>query len=245
MDEASQRTDKATEVASETTDSATQTSDASDKKGGTAGDVPAGLSGSKPAHEIKGNLPYTPALGSFKNVLDALIAAERPDKFTNNFMETVLGQSGGGARAVPPLLKKMGFLQSDGTPTDLYSKFKTGSGRAAAAMSGLRNAFGEIFKKNEHAHKANEEQLRDLIVEITGLKRNDNIVRLIYGTFTTIRDYIPANFSGSAFTTDLEVDTSEPERYASNKGDSNVLATPGLSYQMALLRKSCGIPLGG
>lgn len=40
--------------------------------------------------EIKGNIPYSSSPGSITLVLEAIIAAERPDKFTNNFMETVL-----------------------------------------------------------------------------------------------------------------------------------------------------------
>src|SRR5215210_3787209 len=88
---------------------------------------------------IKGNLPYTPAPGVFKKTLEGIITAGQPERFTSNFMETVLGVAGGSSRYVPPLLKKMGFLTSDGTPTDLYISFRTEGSRSAAAFTGLKS----------------------------------------------------------------------------------------------------------
>jgi hypothetical protein len=92
--------------------------------------------------EIKGGIPYTTSPGVLKKALELIIPAERPDKFGNDYMATILKLTGGGARAVPPLLKKMHFIGADGSPTTLYSKFKTDSGRPQAAYDGLRNAFG-------------------------------------------------------------------------------------------------------
>jgi uncharacterized protein DUF5343 len=91
---------------------------------------------------------------------------------------------------VPPLLKKMQFLNPDGSPTVLYSKFKTEGGRSQAAFEGLKNSFSELFKRNEYIHKADENTVKDLIVEITGLKKTDPIVRLIYSTFDAIRSFV-------------------------------------------------------
>ncbi|MBA3448024.1 MAG: DUF5343 domain-containing protein [Pseudaminobacter sp.] len=121
--------------------------------------------------EIKGGIPYTTATGTFKKALEGIIAAERPDKFSLNFMDTILGIRGGAARAVPPLFKKMQFLAPDGTPTPLYSKFKTEGGRSQAAYEGLRNAFGELFKRNEYIYRADESVIRDGLVRDNGLKK--------------------------------------------------------------------------
>lgn len=145
---------------------------------------------------IKGNLPYTTAPGVFKKALEGIIAAAQPERFTSNFMATVLGVSGGSSRYVPPLLKKMGFLASDGVPTDLYTSFRMDRSRSAAAYTGLKNAFGELFQRNEFIHKANESEVRDNIVAITGLTKNDAYVNYIWSTFKVVRDFItsdPAN----------------------------------------------------
>jgi hypothetical protein len=140
--------------------------------------------------EIKGGIPYVSSPGVLKKTLELIIPAERPDNFSGNFMSTILKLTGGSARAVPPFLKKMQFIGSDATPTGLYSKFKTDGGRSQAAYDGLRNAFSELFKRNSFIHKADEATVRDLIVEITGLKKSDRIVALMYASFDAVRVFI-------------------------------------------------------
>ena len=137
-------------------------------------------------------------------------------------MATILKLTGGSAKAVPPLLKKMQFINPDGSPSLLYSKFKTEGGRSQAAFEGLRNAFAELFKRNEYVHKADENTVKDIIVEITGLKKSDKIVNLIFSTFDAIRGFI----SGDV-TPQLEsVVAEEPNQQAQGQ----VKVDPHLTY---------------
>lgn len=110
-------------------------------------------------------------------------------------MDNVIKIKGGTGRMAISTLKKMAFLTSDGTPTELYSKFKTAGGRSAAALQGLRNAYPEFFKRSEYAHTADESRLNDLVVEVTGLQKSDPIARQIKGTFNAIRSYVVAGTS--------------------------------------------------
>jgi Family of unknown function (DUF5343) len=150
-------------------------------------------------------------------------------------MTTILKLSGGGARAVPPLLKKMQFIGADGTPTSLYSKFKTQSGRSSAAYDGLKNAFGELFRRNEYIHKASENSVKDTIVEITGLNKSDPIVRLMYASFDAIRSFITGDISGASDNSRAEIgdDFSSPQ----TGPDSTSASSPrlGLSYQINIV----------
>jgi hypothetical protein len=143
-----------------------------------------------PNKVIRGSLPYTQASGVFKKALDGIISASQPERFTQNFLETVIGVTGGSSRYVPPLLKKMGFLTSDGVPTELYTSFRTDGSRSSAAFEGLKNAFGELFQRNEFIHRASEADTKDNIVAITGLTKTDMHVGYIYSTFKVVRDFI-------------------------------------------------------
>jgi hypothetical protein len=139
--------------------------------------------------EIPGNLPYTGTYGGLSDALRKLVDAERPQHFNESFMDGVLGIRGGSSRPIPPILKRTGLLNSDNSPTDLYSKFKSASSRPEAALTALKNGFGEIFRRNDYAHRLADERIKEIIVEITGLQKSDNIVGAIFGTFNAFNEY--------------------------------------------------------
>lgn len=97
--------------------------------------------------EIGGNLPYIASPTFIKRVLDAAIEAERPENFSKNWINTVLNVQGGSTGSVPNFLKKLGFVGSDGVPTERYSKFKTESGRSQSAYEGLKQVYSELLQK--------------------------------------------------------------------------------------------------
>jgi hypothetical protein len=92
----------------------------------------------------------------------------------------------------------MGFLGADNRPTEIYSKFQNDSQRPSAALEGLKRAFPELFKKNTYAHSLTEDEIKNILVEITGLKKTDSIISQIYGTFDALRHYVPKNFTGAS-----------------------------------------------
>jgi hypothetical protein len=185
--------------------------------------------------EIKGGIPYVSSPGVLRKALEFAVQAERPDKFSTNYLATILKLTGGSAREIPPFLKKMQFIASDATPTLLYSKFKTDSGRSQAAYDGLRNAFSELFRRNEYIHRADENAVKDVIVEITGLKKNDRIVHLMYSRFDAVKSFISGDISTAYVATpsdhsrDSDGDTND-----SDQVDSAIKGI-GLSYQINIV----------
>lgn len=138
---------------------------------------------------IPGGLPYTSSPGVLKRVLEKIPTSEKPGVFNTDFLNTVMGATGGSARPIIPILKATGLLSQTGAPTEIYAQFQTDTGRSAAALNALRNGFGEIFRRNQYAHKADETALVDVIVAITGLPKKDPTVRYILNTFQTFQEY--------------------------------------------------------
>jgi len=81
------------------------------------------------------------------------------------------------------------MLASDNAPTELYSQFKSQFNRPNAALQALRNGFGEIFRKNEYAHKLSDDRIRDIVAEITGLAKGDPVSTAIFGTFNAFKEF--------------------------------------------------------
>lgn len=158
-------------------------------------DAGVGEAGSVAKRKIPGNLPYLTSSGTMKSVLERIIDPQTPARFNPDFLENVLSLKGGAARATVPIMKKMGFVSSDGVPTELYSKFRTSSGRGAAALQGLQAAFAEIFRRSTYAHTVSESKLKDLIVEVTGLSPSDPVATAIKGTFNAIKSFVPADIN--------------------------------------------------
>ncbi len=97
--------------------------------------------------------------------------------------------SGGSAMTLIPLLKKLGFLSPDGSPTDAYNKFREDNQSGSVLAGAMKLAYEELFKRNEYAHKLPKEKLIGQIVEITGQPKDSSMVRQIVGTFETIKKY--------------------------------------------------------
>lgn len=139
--------------------------------------------------KIPGGLPYTSSPGVLRRVLEKIPTSEKPGTFTNDFLGTVMEARGGAARPIIPILKATGLLNQVGAPTELYAQFQTDTGRPAAALQALRNGFGEVFRRNQYAHRADEAALIDVIVAITGLPKKEGIVRYILTTFQAFQEY--------------------------------------------------------
>jgi hypothetical protein len=64
------------------------------------------------------SLPYLASPGSIKTALERIRSAATPDRVTVDFITTKLQLKGGTGFAILPYLKKIGFVGTDGSPTD-------------------------------------------------------------------------------------------------------------------------------
>lgn len=179
---------------------------------------------------VPGNFSYTTTPGRFKDTLQAIISAERPSAVNRDFIETVLGIKGGIVTGFPPILKRIGFLSNDNRPTELYGQFQAESSRSYAALMGLKNGFAELFKRNAHADKAEDDRIKDYLVQITGRKRDDAVVGAILGTFNAIRSFIVGEvISPDPMEEHLLSETSLPS------SKTNSASSVGLSYHINIV----------
>jgi Family of unknown function (DUF5343) len=140
------------------------------------------------------NPPYMATPGLIPKILAKIEDARRPERFTQDFLETMLGFSGGSARAFIPLLKRMQFLSSDGTPTALYDQYRNADTRGRALAAGVRNAYSDVFERNTFAFNLPREKFASLVTEMTGLAKDSQVGKLIVSTFWTLKE--GADFEG-------------------------------------------------
>ncbi|WP_232370773.1 DUF5343 domain-containing protein [Roseococcus microcysteis] len=172
--------------------------------------------------------------------------ARRPERFTTDFLETKLGQSGGSARAIIPLLKRMGFLNSDGSPTKLYDQFRNEETRKAAVAEGARTAYKDLFDRNDFAYSLSREKLTSLITEMTGLEKDSTVIKCTVATFWQLKELadFEVNLAGASPGVDTEPlnivprhapDTHQPTSAASSDRQSqNVRLSVGYTINLNL-----------
>ena len=138
--------------------------------------------------------PYVNATGILNSVFKKIIEAPPPSRFTQDFLTTKLGFKKGSANAVIPFLKRIGFLGSDGVPTDLYSRFRNPSKAGHAIAEGMKLGFQDFYSRNEYWHNLDKKELSGLIVEATGTAQNSSTLQAILNTIGVLKQY--AKFDG-------------------------------------------------
>lgn len=136
--------------------------------------------------------PYMNAYGNIERILNKIKDAPAPDRFTHDYLETVLGFSGGSARPFVSFAKRIGLLGSDGTPTDLYHQFRNASSSEQAIAIAIRHGYDDLFKRNEFAYALDSGGLKGLVLEITGLEKASTTATAIVKSFETLAAF--ANF---------------------------------------------------
>lgn len=133
--------------------------------------------------------PYVNATGILSSVLKKIIDAPPPPRFTQDFLTTKLGFKKGSANAIIPFLKRIGFLGSDGIPTDLYNKFRNPNKAGQAVAEGMKLGYQDLYSRNEYWHDLDKKALSGLIIEATGTSSNSSTLLAILRTIDVLKQY--------------------------------------------------------
>lgn len=137
-------------------------------------------------------LPYLTSPGNLSKAFEGIKNAAVPPKVTQDFVKTVLKIPGGSGDNLTTFLRRMGFVNSDGTPSEIYAKFRNSATTEIAAAQAMNIGYAEIFRRNQYAHKLSREELKGLIVEVTGSSPEAKSVTLAVSTFSNFNEF--ANF---------------------------------------------------
>ena len=160
------------------------------------------------------NLPYVTAVGTLKNMLAKIKKAAVPDSFSQEFVEKTLLMKGGTARATMPFLKKMGLVAEGGAPTELYKQFRNDSRSEAVIATCIRKLYQPLFEINENVHEISDDELKGLIVEVTGNPKSAKVTQMTCSTFKALKEM--AKFSDIAELDSFDSESSISETVQTN-----------------------------
>src|SRR6266700_1478546 len=179
------------------------------------------------------SVPFMQAYGNITKALDKIRDASTPERFTQDFLSSKLNLTGGGARPVIPFLKRTGFLASDGSPTELYKRFRNPAQGGAAAAEALRIGYEPLYEVNENVHTLNDPALKGLVVQVTGAEPSSSRVGAIMGSFKALKAY--ADFDAPRVVEEAaQEDADLASGGAADMGDGTPLAGLRLGYTINL-----------
>lgn len=161
-------------------------------------------------------LPYVSAAGNIEKTLKGIKAAATPASVSQDFVKTIIGIKGGSGNQITAYLKKIGFATADGTPTDLYKKFRNSATEGWAVAQALKTGYAPLYVRNEYMHKLSDDDLKGLVVEETGAGQDSNVVPLVIACIKQLKKF--AKWETPA---EEKVEDRVTERSASNPPQQN------------------------
>ena len=87
---------------------------------------------------------YIQVYGQLAEFFKRISDGQAPDKFTRQYLKD-LGFASSNHHALIPLLKALGFLSADGTPTSRYHSYRDQSQAKKVLGQAVREAYSELF----------------------------------------------------------------------------------------------------
>lgn len=143
-------------------------------------------------------------------IFEKIKSAGVPPKFTLDFLRK-LGFASTNDRAFIPLIKKLGFLTQDGTPTEYYSQLKDPREFGIVLAERVKDVYADLFALDTSINAASDSEIKGAIARVTG-KDDQSVVRYL----STFKALLPlANFSEQH--TSLEVQKKENDHEENQK----------------------------
>lgn len=88
-----------------------------------------------------------------------------------------------------PFLKKIGFVNSDGSPSDLYRQFRNPATGGVAVAKAIRASYRPLQSVNEYFYDLKDSELLAAIVQVTGTESDSQIAKLTLATLKNLKSY--------------------------------------------------------
>lgn len=162
--------------------------------------------------------PYMQSIKNVPAIFSRIKEAGTPPKFTHEFLKTSLGFTSSSDRNVVAVLKAMGFIMDDGTPTDRYNQYRGVESKVAIA-DGLREGWSDIFLADQKIHTKSQEQAREIFKSVTG--KGETVAEKMASTFRALASLGDFNAEPSKPITSIEPETELEQSNTARRSTTN------------------------
>jgi len=131
---------------------------------------------------------YLVTTKNLESFFTSLITAKAPDTFTIKFLQNLEFKSTND-RLYIGLLKGLGFLDENGTPTERYFNFLDQSNSKKILAEAIREAYSDLFSVNINASKLEAKEVKNKLRTLVQGKYSETVLHLMANTFKALVDY--------------------------------------------------------
>jgi hypothetical protein len=179
---------------------------------------------------------YLTTSKNLAKILASVQNAQAPKQFTTRFLAS-LGFPSAADRLVIGVLKSIGFLTPEGTPTKRYFEYLDQTQAKRVLAEGVREAYADLFQINTKANELSNTELKNKLKTLTQGQVGDAVLDKMVMTFKSLSQH--ADFT--AISQSLERDIpkiSEVSTTSSGDRKGASLNLGGLVYNIQLVLPS-------
>lgn len=130
---------------------------------------------------------YLQTTKNLQNIINSLVSAKAPERFTNRFLED-LGFKSTNDRLYIGVFKGLGLLDENGVPTQRYHQFLDQSETGKVLAIGIQEAYEDLFALRKDAQTLSNDEVKGKLKTLTQGQKSDNILLLMTNTFKALCD---------------------------------------------------------
>lgn len=137
---------------------------------------------------------YVLVYGQLPKFLDAIRQGQAPEKFTRQYLKD-LGFKSSNHHALIPLLKGLGFLTADGTPTPRYMSFLDKSRSKRILGEAIKENYSDIFTLKSNPSKDDKGMIAGKFKST--FNTSDHVASLSASTFLALLEQADLDFANA------------------------------------------------
>lgn len=131
---------------------------------------------------------YLASTKNFEGIMNSILGARAPERFTNKFLED-LGYKSSNDRLATGVLKSLGMLNDTGEPTQRYYDFLDQTQSKKIVAIGIQEAYEDLFNLNKDAQNLTQEEVKNKLKTLTQGMKSESVIEKMAKTFKTLCDY--------------------------------------------------------
>lgn len=178
---------------------------------------------------------YLVSTKNFEGIMNSIISARAPERFTNKFLED-LGYKSSSDRLIVGMLKALGFLMDTGEPTQRYFDFLDQTQSKKVMAIGIQEAYEDLFNLYTKAYSLSNDEVKNKLKTITQGQKGPKVIESMARTFRVLCDYADWSDVSNKRVDDEKETNNKPEEKLGEKDreEKNTTSQIGLVYNIQI-----------